>query len=81
MEPLAMRVHLESTTQVVTIVVNGVELPGRVWEGRTDSGIQVVAIITRIAAPIDADLAQFSAELQACRPPVMPAAWPNRLIL
>jgi hypothetical protein len=76
-----VKVHLESTTQVITIIVNGVPVPGRVWEGHTDSGIEVVALITRIAAPADADLAQFEHELEAQRPPTMPPAFPNRLIL
>lgn len=60
-----MKVTLHSTSRIVN--VNGVD--GRVWEGTTDSGIDVVAVITRIAAPTSADLAQFEAELQEMAPP------------
>jgi hypothetical protein len=41
-----MKITLESTTQIVDIN-NGVK--ARLWEGRTESGIEVHAFITRIA--------------------------------
>ncbi|HJW59784.1 MAG TPA: hypothetical protein VJ931_09150 [Actinomycetota bacterium] len=72
--------RLESTTKVVE--VNGV--PARVWEGETDSGIPVAALITRIAVDREEDTSQFDAELAECRPPVSAAAveaWPMRLVL
>jgi hypothetical protein len=73
-----MRIQLESTTKIVTL--NGI--PARIWEGATQSGIRVHAYITRIAAPEDADLAQFELELSDCRPPGPDvAAIPARLIL
>lgn len=74
-----MRIHIESTTKVVT--VNGVD--ARIWEGETDTGIRVHAFITRIAAPMaGADLSQFEAELEAQRAPSADvAAIPTRLIL
>lgn len=73
-----MKVTLESTTRVVTL--NG--LPARIWEGRTESGIQVHAFITRIAVDKDADLREFEAELETCRPPSEAVeAYPLRLFL
>lgn len=82
-----MRITLESTDRVVALTVAGDgygrEVPGRVWEGTTDSGVPIVAVVTRIAAHKDADLAQFEAELRECRAPSPMAveAIPLRLIL
>jgi hypothetical protein len=64
-----LKVQLESTTKIVTFEINGVSVPARIWEGETESGIPVHAYITRIAAPNNADLAQFDAELLECRNP------------
>ena len=73
-----MKVNLESTTKIVEL--NGI--PARIWEGETESGIKVHAFITRIAAPEDADLRQFEAELKECRKPSADvSANPLKLIL
>jgi hypothetical protein len=45
-----MHIELEPTSQLVTI--NGL-VEGRIWQGRTDTGIAVQAVITRIAVPSD----------------------------
>lgn len=60
-----MKITLESTTQIVE--VNGIKC--RVWEGVTERGIKVQALIPRIAAHKDSDLQQFEAELEEQRPP------------
>lgn len=74
-----MKITLESTDRVVE--VNGVS--ARVWEGRTERGIAVTAIIPRIAVKVGADASQFEAELKECAPLVsrMPDAWPSRFVL
>ena len=73
-----MKVSLESTTKVVHL--NGV--PARIWEGKTVTGIEVHAFITRIAVDKDADSSQFEAELKECSPPSAPVAmYPARLVL
>lgn len=72
-----MKITLESTTRIVEI--NGV--PARLWEGETASGIKVQALITRIAAPADADQAQFKAELAEQRAPEQPQAFPLRMVI
>jgi hypothetical protein len=65
--------------------VNGISVPARVWEGKTESGIYVVGLITRIAhhKRDDAHAQQFAEELQACADPSADAmqAFPARLIL
>jgi hypothetical protein len=61
-----MKIIIESTTKIVEI--NGV--PARVWEGKTDSGIEVHCFITRIAVDKKADASQFEKELSECRPPI-----------
>jgi hypothetical protein len=77
-----MKVELESTTKIVRLVVDGREVPARVWEGTTSSGIPCHAYITRIAVAPDQDAAEFERELLEQRRPT-PAieAIPLRLIL
>lgn len=61
-----MKITLESTTKIVSL--NGI--PARVWEGKTASGVDVVAMITRIAVPDEGqDLSEVERELAACRAP------------
>lgn len=64
-----MQVQLESTTKTVKLVINGQEVPARIWEGVTASGIKVHAFITRIAIAKGEDDQQFVNELQECLPP------------
>jgi hypothetical protein len=77
-----MKLELESTTKIVRIVVGNAEVPARIWEGRTDTGIPVYAYITLVAVAEGQDMAQFDLELQLCRAP-SPAieAIPRRVIL
>ncbi len=73
-----MKVTIENTTKIVN--VNGV--PARIWEGTTDSGIQVHCYVTRIAAGADENLTEFEKELLECRKPSAAIeAIPSRLIL
>jgi hypothetical protein len=76
-----MKIIIESTDQVVTMETPEGMVPGRVWEGYTESGIFVQCIITRIAAPSHANLEQFTRELKECRPPSVPDVFPLRMIL
>jgi len=74
-----MKVTLSSTSKIVEF--NG--LPARIWEGKTESGIEVHAYITRVA--IDKDeprAAEFEQELKEVAPPSAKVeAIPLRLIL
>ena len=73
-----MTITISSTTKVVT--ANGIEM--RVWEGVSEKGVKVQALIPRIAALPGADLSQFEAELKETRPPSEEVnAWPLRMIL
>jgi hypothetical protein len=74
-----MKVTLESTTKIVE--VNGV--PARCWEGKTDSGIPVIALITRIAVPNGHPTEQFERELLEQRPPTaeLSRAFDARLVI
>lgn len=77
-----MKTTLESTTKIITMQLGNADVPARIWEGVTESGIKVLAYITRIAAPIGEDLSQFERELQEQKPPSAEAAEiPLRLIL
>lgn len=44
-----MRVELESTDKIVTLVVNGVEVPARIWQGKSAAGVEIHCYITRVA--------------------------------
>ncbi len=78
-----MKITLESTTRIIDVKssasADGIEC--RVWEGQTESGIKVQALIPRIAALKAEDLSQFEAELKEQRAPRMESAWPLRMIL
>lgn len=76
-----MKITIENTSKIVHL--DGV--PGRVWEGQTDTGIPVICFITRIAVAENAgDQAheQFKRELSEQRKPSTEVeAIPLRLIL
>lgn len=77
-----MKVTLESTDKLVTLMVGGVAVPARIWQGVTEQGVECHAYITRIAAHKDSDLSQFDRELQQhAAPRAELAAIPMRMIL
>jgi hypothetical protein len=78
-----MVITLTSTSQIVTLETTSGEVPARVWEGTTESGIPIHAFITRIAVHNDQDTSQFARELEEQRPPSALAdqAWPSRMVL
>jgi hypothetical protein len=78
-----MKVTLESTDRTITLVINGANVPARIWEGQTDSGIACHAFITRIGVHKELDASQFDRELLECRPPTNPdiALYPNRIVI
>ena len=78
-----MKVIVHPTDQIVEI--NG-GLQARVWEGRTESGIEVTMLVPRIAALKSEDLAEFERELKEQPAPSTafagrPRAFPLRMIL
>ena len=84
-----MKIEIESTTKIVTLVINGHNVPARVWQGETAGGIRVQCFITRISPEIpksdpkiDELTVEFEAELKRQadpRPSV--EAIPLRMIL
>lgn len=73
-----MKITIENTSKIVYLE----NVPARIWEGKTDSGIPVICFITRIAADKNFSLEQFEKELQAERAPSAEVqAIPLRLIL
>lgn len=80
-----MTIKIESTTKVVTLVVNGAEVLARIWEGHTASGVPVHCYITRVAVkegqPTET-YQQFEQELaEQQKPSEDIVAIPLRLIL
>lgn len=68
-----MQIQLQNTSAIA--IVNGIEM--RIWEGATESGIPVVALIPRIAVPegLPAEsYAQFDQELMAMQKPTVLSA-------
>lgn len=58
-----MKLTLESTEKIVTIESAGGQVPARVWQGTTESGVDVVCFITRVAVRRDADQSEFQRDL------------------
>lgn len=54
-----MEIQLRQTTKIVFIN----DVPARIWEGQTSSGIPIHAFITRIAVENSGDHSEFEAEL------------------
>jgi len=77
-----MKVTLENTDKIVTIVVDGKEVPARIWEGVTEKGVHCHAYITRIAVHKDEDNAEFERDLLETRAPSPEiAAFPLHLVV
>ena len=82
-----MNVTLHSTSKIVEFMVDGVRVPARLWEGRTERGTPVHAFITRICPTIEVPLpthveAEFARDLEEQTPPTaLVAAIPLRMVL
>jgi hypothetical protein len=82
-----MKVTLESTESIVHVQTRSGVVPARVWEGTTEGGIPVVALVTRIVPavenPSDDVCKEFANDLSECRPPtpIVDAIFPARLLL
>jgi hypothetical protein len=77
-----MKVTLESTEKIVTLVVNGQDVPARIWEGETAGGIRCYAFLTRIAVHEDDNAAEFERDLrEQVKPSPEIAAIPTRLVI
>lgn len=77
-----MKITVESTTKIVKLVGSEGDVHARIWEGHTDSGIEVHCYITRIAVHNSLDSSQFEKELLEQRTPSSDVqAIPLRLIL
>lgn len=79
-----MKITIQPTDKLVTLVDGDNEMPARLWEGTTENGIPVHCWVTRVSVKVTHDQAAFERELQA-KPFLMAsadfAAIPNRLIL
>lgn len=62
-----MKITIESTSKIVTLVINGVDVPGRIWQGQTEGGIPVHCFITRIVPEVkksDPKIDELTAEFE-----------------
>jgi hypothetical protein len=83
-----MKITIESSKLVATVVVDGHEVPARIWTGETEAGIPVMCYITRIAPMIykeapdfEDKLDEFERDLKRQPARVDMGAIPLRLIL
>ena len=60
-----MKITLENTEATTTLVVNGAEVPARIWQGTTDEGIPVHCYITRIVPEVPSSDPAQSVKLAA----------------
>lgn len=74
-----MMIILENTDKLID--VNGIQ--SRLWQGKTESGIQVTCLIIRLAVNAEEDQTEFDRELLETRPPSPEAdkAFPIRLVV
>ena len=64
-----MRMTLESTTEFVELMIDGVPITARVWKGTTDKGVQCHAVISLIAVDEEQDSDEFVRDLDEIPPP------------
>lgn len=60
-----MKITIESTEKIIDI--EGV--PARIWEGQTESGIEVHCFVTRISPQTHDNIEQFEQELKEQKAP------------
>lgn len=62
-----MKIEIQNTDKIVKIN----DVPARVWQGRTESGVPVTVFVTRISPDTDKqeDHTQFQQELQQTAAP------------
>lgn len=73
-----MKITAENTNKIVTL--NGV--PARIWEARTDNGIECILFVVRVAVKDDKDIVEFEQELKkekAPKPEIQ--SFPARMVL
>lgn len=78
-----MKVTLESTSKTTTLIVDGAEVPVRIWEGVTAGGIRCHAYIALIAVSDSDDSKEFERDLREQRAPSpdIERAIPLRMVL
>lgn len=72
-----MKIELTKTSQITHL--NGV--PVRVWEGKTEKGVEIVAFIARIAVQKDKDCSELENELTETDCPKPKQSWPMSMVL
>ncbi len=71
-----MKITIESTDQMVK--VNGA--PARIWEGKTELGVPVFCMITKIGVHNKEDTSQFETELKECIPAEITKGWHGAIL-
>jgi len=63
-----MKLTVENTAKIVEIESATGRIPARLWQGKTESGIEVTVFVTRVMIHKRDDSAEFERELQEVAP-------------
>ncbi len=66
-----MKATIESTDEIATFVINGVDVPARVWKGTTEQGVPFLLFGTRVAVDEGKNAEEFDRELRRVATPAM----------
>jgi hypothetical protein len=68
---MRMKITLESTHDIYSIQTeDGGSIEARLWKGKTEGGIEILAFITRIGTRTEGEQMELERELIARAPPV-----------
>jgi hypothetical protein len=77
-----MKITIENTDRVIRVISPDGSIPGRLWIGKTEAGIAVQLLVTRIAVAKDHDQSEFQRELRETEGPSPENnAFPLRMVL
>jgi hypothetical protein len=76
-----MKLTLEATGRIETIRADDKGVPARIWKGKTESGIEVIAYISIIQVHKDVDNLQFERELREIKTERQLVSFDMRMVL
>jgi len=84
-----MKITIENTSKIVRLMISDSEVPARIWQGETDSGVPVQVYVTRIAPEVEETdprhgelIAEFERDLKrTAKPRPTVDAIPLRMII
>lgn len=59
-----MKITVEVTPEIYTIVLNGVEVPHRIWRGKTEGGVEIKLYAVSIVPANPEDASRLEKEVE-----------------